>query len=88
MDDQMNQGSMPANPAQGTDIGAQAPVFQTPSGAGGVSGAMGEMGGMMPPPSGGSMGEASGDGHPHEQILAALARIEEKLALIAAKVGA
>lgn len=79
MDDQMNQGS---------DTGAQAPVFQTPSsGAGGVSG---EIGGMTPPPPpiGGAMGEASDHGHPHEQILAALARIEEKLALIAAKVGA
>lgn len=48
----------------------------------------GSMGDSTPPPSGGSMGEGSGDGHPHEQILAALARIEEKLATIAAKVGA
>lgn len=47
-------------------------------------------GGAMPPPppAGGGMGEApAGDGHPHEQILSALARIEEKLAAIAAKVG-
>lgn len=52
---------------------------------------MGEIGGGMtppPPPSGGSMGEGSGDEHPHEQILAALARIEGKLDLIATKVGA
>lgn len=47
----------------------------------------GSMEGSTPPPVGG-MGEAPGDGHPHEQILAALARIEEKLTVIAAKLGA
>lgn len=48
-------------------------------------GGVDQMGGGMtppPPPMGGSAEE-----HPHEQILAALARIEEKLALIAVKVG-
>lgn len=47
---------------------------------------MGSMSGGVtppPPPMGGPAEE-----HPHEQILAALARIEEKLAAIAAKLGA
>lgn len=53
-------------------------------------GGVGSMGGdiMPPPPPSSPMGGAEGDGYPHEQILAALARIEEKLAAIAAKVGA
>ncbi len=43
------------------------------------------MGGMnpQPPPMGGMEGE-----DPHEKIIASLLRIEEKLATIAAKVGA
>ncbi len=47
------------------------------------------MGGMPPPPpppTGGLMGGGP-EGPPHEQILAALERIEEKLATIAAKIG-
>ncbi len=49
-------------------------------------GAMGPMGGMVPPPAppAGPMGGED----PHEKILAALGRIEEKLAQIGAKLGA
>ncbi|MEK7534747.1 MAG: hypothetical protein AAB600_05485 [Patescibacteria group bacterium] len=49
-------------------------------------GGIGSMGmGMTPPPASGA-GMSQED--PHEKIIAALTRIEEKLALIAAKVGA
>ena len=41
------------------------------------------MGGTPPPPMGGMATE-----DPHEKIMAALARIEEKLSAIAVKVGA
>lgn len=40
-----------------------------------------------PPPAGGPMGGPVGGEDPHEKILASLARIEEKLAAISAKVG-
>jgi len=50
-------------------------------------GGLGPMG-MTPPPPPPPMGGSVGDQHPHEQILAALTRIEEKLVAIAAKVGA
>lgn len=43
--------------------------------------------GGTPPPVGGSMGGMEPE-DPHEKILAALSRIEEKLAAIATKVGA
>ena len=54
----------------------------SPLGGSPMGGGMGSMGGT-PPPMGGMASE-----DPHEKIMAALQRIEEKLAAIAAKVGA
>jgi len=70
----MNQGSMPYSGGQGMP-GMPGSVPPSP------------MGGVPPqpptPPGGGMLGE-----DPHEKIMATLSRIEEKLAAIAAKVGA
>lgn len=51
-------------------------------------GGMGQgMPGMVPPPPPPPVGGLGGE-DPHEKIMTALARIEEKLAAISAKVGA
>ena len=79
MDDQVNQGmpgGMPASPAspnRGEPLGGPGSVPPPPPPMGGPAS-----------PLGGPMGSED----PHEKIIAALTRIEEKLTVIAAKVGA
>lgn len=72
MDDQMNQSQ-----------GMPGSVPQQPTDLG-----VGAMGGEMTPPPPPPMGGGMDGGDSHEKILSALTRIEEKLAAIAAKVGA